>query len=77
MIIIVNGKVVAEKGDTIVLVFETDEQRKILADNLSNMQERNGIRAYASFANGLNGMEIITEAIKKVDPNFNINEAGK
>lgn len=74
MIIIHNGKRVNDVGDTIVIVFQTDEDRKRLAEQLSNMPDREGMRAYASYANGLNGMEIITDAMKKVDPYFKVPE---
>lgn len=63
MKIVIEGKVYDDNATPVVLIFENDAERKRVAEHLSNMPEKSGVRAYASYPKGLDGLAIMKEAI--------------
>lgn len=64
MKIVINGNVYDANEHRIVMVLEDDNERQRVAGHIANMPEKEGIRAYASFPAGLDGLKIINEAIE-------------
>lgn len=64
MKIVIDGKVYDANITPVVLVFDNDAERKHVAGHLSGMQEKEGMRAYALYPEGLDGWAIMKEAIK-------------
>ena len=50
MKIYINGNVYDSTKDTIVLIFENDEMRKVVAKNIMSMPKKEGVRMYAEFS---------------------------
>ena len=64
MKIVVDGKVFNADITPVVLVFESDAERKHIAGHLSGMPEKEGVRAYASYPEGLDGWAIMKKALE-------------
>jgi hypothetical protein len=64
MKIVIDGKVYDANSTPVVMVFESDAERKHIAGHLSGMPDKEGVRAYASYPEGLDGWAIINEGIE-------------
>jgi hypothetical protein len=80
MKIVIDGIVYDADTTPVVLVFGNDDERKHVAGHLANMPEKEGVRAYASYPEGLDGWQILNEAVGlaqqpvKVNANFPSNK---
>jgi hypothetical protein len=66
MIIVTQNEVVNSDNESVVIIFENDAQRKLFANQLMEMPDRNNVRVHATYNSELcDPRKLIDECLKR------------
>lgn len=65
MRVIIRGEIINTECEPVVIVFDTDAERKRMASNLTNMQDKEHVRIYAVYDPVcIEGKKLVDDSLK-------------